>query len=195
MKSFLIALALLVPAPLWAAVPVQPPAASAPASTPAAPAAPQQAVSAPDAPAAESKPILGKGSADNEYVSPYYTVLLPAGWKAVMPPHEQQGNISAIFATTTNSSVVTMIIGPNDGADAQTIASMFAEQFKATGTPVAKGGQYSFRFPIKDGVGQAFVATQGSAFMVTAISGNIRQAQDFLRRAVSSDKWRDLLPK
>lgn len=140
-------------------------------------------------------PAMGKGAADNEYVCPYYKVTLPEGWKAVMPPHDQQGNISAIFATSTNGTVVTMIIGPNDGADAQTIASMFAEQFKATGKPVEKNGQYTFRFQMQNGAAQAWVGTQGAVFMVTAVSGNTRQGQDFLRRAVSSDQWGDLLPK
>lgn len=173
---------------LWSPVQAAAPDAKAPQAPP---------TKEDSAPATES-PVdatIGKGAADNEYISPYYKVMLPDGWKAVMPPHEQQGNISAIFATNTTSAVVTMIIGPNDGADAQTIASMFAEQFKATGHPVEKNGQYTFKFTMQSGAAQAWVATQGSVFMVTAISGNFRQAQEFLRRSVTSDQWRGLLPK
>lgn len=175
--------------------------AAAPKQTPAAQPAPEAAKPADAAqpPAAQTsqppQPALGKGAHDNEYISPYYTVTLPEGWKAVMPPHEQQGNISAIFATGSNATVVTMIIGPNDGADAQTIAAMFAEQFKASGKPVEKNGQYSFKFQMQNGPAQAWVGTQGAVFMVTAVSGNLRQGQDFLRRAVASDQWRDLLPR
>lgn len=193
MKIFLLLMSLLlcVTSALSGAVLAAAPTAK---QAPAAGVAPE-ASQTPAGAAVDKAQTMGKGAADNEYVCPYYKVTLPEGWKAVMPPHDQQGNISAIFATSTNGTVVTMIIGPNDGADAQTIASMFAEQFKATGKPVEKNGQYTFRFQMQNGAAQAWVGTQGAVFMVTAVSGNTRQGQDFLRRAVSSEQWGDLLPK
>lgn len=194
MKIFLLLMSLLLcgASALSGAVLAAAPTAK---QTPASGTAPEASQTPAGAADKAQTPAMGKGAADNEYVCPYYKVTLPEGWKAVMPPHDQQGNISAIFATSTNGTVVTMIVGPNDGADAQTIASMFAEQFKATGKPVEKNGQYTFRFQMQNGAAQAWVGTQGAVFMVTAVSGNTRQGQDFLRRAVSSDQWGDLLPK
>lgn len=128
------------------------------------------------------------------YTCKYYTVELPDGWKAIVPPEDQLGTVNAIFATDTGSSVVTMVAGPSGGADAKTIGNMFAEQFKATRSPVANNGQYSFPFPLQNGTATAIVTSSGPNFMVTTIAGNMKAAQQFLKENVKSDNWPTLLP-
>lgn len=139
------------------------------------------------APETEQKP--------GEYECKYYKVQLPDEWKAIIPPTDQQGTINAIFATNTGSSVVTMIVGPSGGADIKTIATMFAEQFKAPRAPSDKNGQYVFSFPIQNGTAQAIVSGSGPDFMVTTIAGSLKQAQEFLRNNVSSENYSSLMPK
>lgn len=133
--------------------------------------------------------------AKGEFACKYYKVKLPDGWTAIMPPTDQLGTVNAIFATTTGSSVVTMIVGPNGGADLRTISDMFAEQFKAPKPPALKNGQYVFSFPLQNGNAQAIVSAMGEEFMVTTIAGGLSAAQTFLKTAVSSEEWGALLPK
>lgn len=72
----------------------------------------------------------------SEYSCKYYTVTLPDDWKAVLPPAEKHGMTNATFARVTGAPVVTMVVGARGVADAKTIATMFAEQFKAEKAPV-----------------------------------------------------------
>lgn len=125
----------------------------------------------------------------------YYKVKLPSGWKAIVPPEEQLGNVNAIFATETGSSVVTMVAGPSSGEDAQTIASMFAEQFKSRKPPVLSNGMYTFQFNIQNSLATAYVASYDGNFMLTYIAGNMKPAQKFIREAITSDTWPGLLPR
>lgn len=129
----------------------------------------------------------------NEFSCKYYTVTLPEDWSAVTPPTEQQGNINAIFAANSGASVVTIIIGPNGGADALTIATMFAEQFKAHKTPVDKNGKVTFSFPNQDGNAQAIVGVQGKEFMVITLYGKYQDGKEFLRNNVKSEEFGNLL--
>lgn len=125
----------------------------------------------------------------------YYTVTLPDDWKAIMPPTENQGMTSAIFARTTGSAVVTMVVGPRGVADGKTIAGMFAEQFKAEKPPVEKNGQYAFSFTQQGLPCQAWVGTEGDVFMVTTVTGNRKDAQAFIRQRVASTDYPKLLPQ
>lgn len=133
--------------------------------------------------------------ASGEYTCKYYTVKLPTGWKAIVAPEEQLGNVNAIFATDTGSSIVTMVAGPSSGESAETIASMFAEQFKAKKAPVLDNGRYTFQFPIHNTMATAYVASYDGNFMMSYIAGDMRQAQKFIRTAIKSDSWPGLLPK
>lgn len=137
----------------------------------------------------------GKELPPGEYECKFYRVKLPDDWRAVMPPAEQQGNINAIFAADSNSSVVTMVVGPNGGADARTIADMFAEQFKAPKSPVAKNGSFTFDFPGQDGPATAFVSTQEKQFMMVTIQGKVNAGLNFIRKSITSEDWSALLPK
>lgn len=134
-------------------------------------------------------------AAPGEYTNKYYTVKLAQGWKAIVPPEEQLGNVNAIFATDTGSSVVTMVAGPSSGEDAHTIAKMFAEQFKARKQPQLENGLYTFQFPIQNTMATAYVASYDGNFMMTYIAGNIRSGQKFIRECISSQSWPGLLPK
>lgn len=130
-----------------------------------------------------------------ELTSKYYTVSVPEDWKAIMPPTENQGMTSAIFARTAGSAVVTMVVGPRGAADAKTIAGMFAEQFKAEKPPVEKNGQYTFSFTQQGMPCQAWVATEGDVFMVTSVTGNRKEAQAFIRQHIKSADYAKLLPQ
>lgn len=123
----------------------------------------------------------------------YYTVSLPDDWKALMPPTENQGMTKAIFARTAGSSVVQMAVAPRGAADGKTIAGAFAEQFKAEKPPVEKNGQYTFTFMRQGIPSQAWVSTEGEVFMVTTITGNRKEAQNFLREHVKSAEYAKLL--
>lgn len=130
-----------------------------------------------------------------EYSCKYYSVKLPDNWRAVVPPTDQEGTVNAIFAKSTGKAVVTMIIGPNGGADAKTIAEMFAEQFKAPKPPTEKNGQFVFSFPQDGDNSQAFVSVSGPEFMVTTIAGNQKEALNFIRDNIKSDDYANLLPQ
>lgn len=144
---------------------------------------------------AAQAPETATPAVPNELTCKYYTVSMPEDWKAIMPPTENQGMTSAIFARTTGSAVVTMVIGPRGAADAKTIAGMFAEQFKAEKPPVEKNGQYTFSFTQQGMPCQAWVATEGDVFMVTSITGNRKEAQAFIRQHVKSAEYAKLLPQ
>lgn len=128
------------------------------------------------------------------YTCKYYTVSLPEGWKAIVAPEDQLGTVNAIFATETGSTVITLVTGPSGGADAKTIATMFAEQFKAPKGVSANDGRYSFTFPLENGTATAIVTSSGPNFMVTTIAGNMRAAQQFMKENVKSENWPTLLP-
>lgn len=179
MKKLIIFLGLM----LWAGAP-----AWAEKATPGAP-------EAQTAEQAKEEPVQGEPKSPGEYECKYYKVTLPDDWKAIIPPTDQQGTINAIFATNTGNTVVTLIVGPNGGADTRSIAAMFAEQFKASKPPVDKNGQFSFTFPIQNGTAQAIVSGSGPDFMVTTIAGSNRLAQNFLRDNVHSENYAGLMPK
>lgn len=130
-----------------------------------------------------------------EYSCKYYAVKLPDGWRAIVPPEETLGNVNAIFATDTGNTVVTMVAGPSGGEDAQTIASMFAEQFKAAKQPVLKNGQYTFQFPIQNATASAWVAEYDGVFMMSYIAGNTRQGLNFVKSSIKSSGYPGLLPQ
>lgn len=133
--------------------------------------------------------------APGEYACPYFTVKLPDGWKAILPPKEQQGVVNAIFAKNNNSPAISILVGKNGGADAKTIAGMFAEQFKAAKDPVEKNGAYTFQYPQHDGLtADVTVTSHDKNFMVVTITGNAREARQFLRDNVQSEEYKDLLP-
>ncbi len=96
---------------------------------------------------AAQAPETATPAGPTELSSKYYTVSVPEDWKAIMPPTENQGMTSAIFARTAGSAVVTMVVGPRGAADAKTIAGMFAEQFKAEKPPVERTASTPSRSP------------------------------------------------
>lgn len=139
--------------------------------------------------------LLAMPALAEELSTRYFTANLPEDWKAVMPPTENQGLTSAIFAKTTGGVSVTIVVGPSSGADAKTIAEMFASQFKAEKPPVEKNGQYVFTFTQQNVPCQAWVASQGNVFMVTSLAGDHKEALAFLKKNVKSADFPDLLPK
>ena len=139
--------------------------------------------------------LLALPAMAEELSTKYFTVNVPDGWKAVMPPTENQGMTSAIFAKATSGVSVTMVVGPSSGSDAKTIAGMFATQFKAEKPPGEKNGQYTFNFTQQGVPCQAWVATQGDVFMVTSLAGNHKEALDFIKKNVKSADFPKLLPQ
>lgn len=132
---------------------------------------------------------------DNVYSCPYYTATLPEGWKAVQAPVEQEGNTNAIFANPSVGAAITLVVGPSLGADAETIASMFAEQFKATGPIKTQNGRKVFSFLQNDLPTQAIVSVSGSEFMLTTIRGKTKDTDDFLKNALKSENYEALMPR
>ena len=139
--------------------------------------------------------LLAMPALAEELNTKYYTVNTPDGWKAIMPPTENQGTISAIFANAAGNASVTFVVGPNSGADTKTIADMFAKQFKANKPPVEKNGQYTFTFAQQDITSQAWVASQGDVFMITVMAGDRKAAAAFVKKHVKSPDFPALLPK
>lgn len=142
-----------------------------------------------------------KKEVPGEYNCPYYTVHLPPDWKAIRAPEESQGVVNAIFAKNPSSPIVTMIVGPRQGAEGDLIASMFADQFKASKNPTQKNGQYFFSFPqtipgVQTPVpAYACISVDGDYFMLTTYTGNQKDAQNFIKNALSSKEYPDLIPK
>lgn len=139
--------------------------------------------------------LLALPALAEELNTKYFTVNMPDDWKVIMPPTENQGITSAVLAKNTNSVSVTMVVGPSSGADAKTIADMFATQFKAEKPPVEKNGQYIFNFTQQQVPCQAWVAVQGDVFMVSLLAENKKEALDFIRKNVKSADYAKLLPQ
>ena len=144
--------------------------------------------------------LLALPAMAEELSTKYFTVNMPDDWKVIMPPTENQGITSAVFAKNTSGVSVTMVVGPSSGADAKTIAGMFATQFKAEKPPVEKNGQYTFNFTQQEVPCQAWVAVQGDVFMVSSLAGNQKEALNFIKKNVKSadlniheEKFTDLL--
>ncbi len=192
MKILFLLLALSIAVPAFAAqTPAEnPEQTGADKSVGQAPAKNNKADSTPEAAKPEKK-----NENDGEFACKYYTVKLPDSWKAIMPPTDKQGTVNAIFAGSAGTPVVTIIVGSSGGADVKTIAGMFAEQFKAPKPPVEKNGVLSFSFPLQNTTAHAYVAAQDKVFMVTTISGNARQARDFIKKSITSENYSALLPQ
>lgn len=187
---FILAFSLALPA---FAADADKPAAAEPAQTEPAPAKAEER--APEKSDADAKKTDEEPAGPVEYTSPYYKVTVPAGWKAIIPPTDQQGTTNAIFSKTTGNATVTLIIGPNGGANAKAIAQMFAEQFKSPKPPVEKNGLFSFSFPQNDGSAHAYVGSQDSEFIVMVFGGNEKEGMQFVKDNVKSETHAALLPK
>ncbi|WP_291441058.1 hypothetical protein [Desulfovibrio sp.] len=57
--------------------------------------------------------LLAMPALAEELNTKYFTVNTPEGWKVVMPPTENQGTTSAIFANAAGNASVTFVVGPN----------------------------------------------------------------------------------
>lgn len=139
--------------------------------------------------------LLALPAVAEELSTKYFTVTMPDDWKVIMPPTENQGITSAVFAKNTSGVSVTMVVGPSSGADAKTIAGMFAAQFKAEKPPVEKNGQYTFNFTQQQVPCRAWVAVQGDVFMVGSLAGNQKEALNFIKKNVRSADYAKLLPQ
>lgn len=131
----------------------------------------------------------------NVFESPYYTVTLTPGWSMVTPPTENQGTVTSIFKSGSGSVVIMLVLGNLGGADLKSITDMFAEQFRADKPPVLKNGQYTFSF-IRDGKPcEAYISSADDIFMVTTITGNKKEALDFIKKQIKSPDYSQLLPQ
>lgn len=136
-----------------------------------------------------------------EYSCPYYIVHLPPDWKAIRAPEERQGLVNAIFTKNPSSPIVTMIVGPRQGAEPELIASMFADQFKSTKQPTQKNGQFFFSFPQNDPGSQnqvtahACIGIDGDYFMLTTYTGSQKDVRNFFQHNVKSKDYPALLPQ
>lgn len=131
-----------------------------------------------------------------EYSCKFYKVKLPDGWKAILPPSEQQGVVNAIFARNSGSPAISILIGKNGGADAKTIAGMFAEQFKSPKPPAENKGQYTFQYPQHDGItANVTVSCADDYFMVITVTGSMKEARQFIRDNIKSDEYKELFPQ
>ncbi|WP_165071896.1 hypothetical protein [Desulfovibrio sp. ZJ200] len=139
--------------------------------------------------------LLAVPALAEEVTTQYFTVNVPDDWKAV-PPSENQGVSTAIFAKASGALSVTLVAGPNGGVDAKSIAGMFAEQFKSEKPPVEKNGQYTFTFMQQNISARVWVATEGDAFLVTSIAGSPRkEGLEFVKKNVKSASYAGMLPK
>lgn len=130
-----------------------------------------------------------------EVSTKYISVTLPDNWKAVMAPTENQGTTTVIFSNSAGNSTVGFVTGPSGGADAKTVAQMFANQFKSPKPPVEKNGQYTFAFTQQKTPCQAWVTMDDDIFMVTTITGDRKVGMAFVKKHVKSAEYPDLLPK
>jgi len=139
--------------------------------------------------------LLAVPALAEEVSTKYLSVDLPEKWKTVMAPTENQGTTTVIFSNAAGNTSVAFVTGPSGGADAKTVADMFAAQFKASKPPVEKNGQYTFAFTRQKKPCQAWVAATGDVFMVTTISGDRKAGLAFVKKHVKSDEFSALLPK
>ena len=133
----------------------------------------------------------------NLLTCPFFTVALPDDWKAITPPEETTGigMTKAHFANTAGTSSVVLVVGPNSGLDAKTIAQTYAQQYKARKEPVESNGQFTFAFLQQKMPCQAWITTQDDMFMVTVVMGNQREGLNFVRKHVTSADFPKLLPR
>lgn len=140
-------------------------------------------------------PALADDSTNHE--CKYFSVTLPDDWKAVSEPKEHlaSGLATAHFARQNGTSAVLLMAGPAGGMDAKSIASTFAEQYKAKKEPVESNGGYNFSFSQQKIACQAWVAVQDDVFMFMTFMGNQRDGQLFVRKHVKSADYGKLLPR
>lgn len=139
--------------------------------------------------------LLATPALAQEVSTKYITVTLPEKWKTVMAPTENQGTTTVIFSNASGKTSVAFVTAPSGGADAKTVADMFAAQFKASKPPVERNGQYTFAFTRQKKPCQAWVAATDDVFMVTTISGDRKVGLAFIKKHVKSAEFPALLPK
>ncbi len=132
---------------------------------------------------------------DNVYKCKYYTVTLPDGWKAFLPPTDQQGIVRALFGKESQNPIIALAITPHGGMDLKTVAEIFAEQFKSPKPPVSKNGQYIFTITKNDLPTQVWISAQGALVMMTSITGNLKDGLAFLKNDVVAGEYGGLFPK
>ena len=141
--------------------------------------------------------IPGAAFAAEPLTCPFFTVALPDDWKAITPPEETTGisMTKAHFANAAGTSSVALVVGPNNGLDAKTIAQTYAQQYKARKAPVESNGQFTFSFLQQKMPCQAWITTQDDMFMVTVLMGNQREGLNFVRKHITSADYPKLLPR
>lgn len=145
--------------------------------------------------AASAKPSLTVDKPEFDYSCRYYSVKLPDGWKAYLPPTERQGLTTSIFGRENQNLTVTMVVTQHGGMDIKELSKIFADQYNASRPPVEKNGQYSFNITRNNLPAQVIVTTYGPDTMLTTITGNLRDGMNFIKNYVSSADYKELLPK
>ena len=150
--------------------------------------------------AKDAKPEAATQKADEEkkenvYKCKYYTATLPEGWKAFLPPTDQQGIVRALFGKESQNPIIALAITPHGGMDLKSVAEIFAEQFKAPKPPVSKNGQYIFTITKNDLPTQVWISAQGALVMMTSITGNLKDGLAFLKNDVDAGEYGGLFPK
>ena len=131
----------------------------------------------------------------DELRTKYLTITLPENWKVIMPLVENQTTSTVIVSTVSGNTYVGFFVGPSSGADAKTIADIFAAQFKSSRTPVEKNGQYTFSFTQQQTLCQAWVAAENDVFLVTTLQGDRKAGLVLIKKHVRSEDYASLLPK
>ncbi len=139
--------------------------------------------------------LLASSVMAEDVATKYLTISLPDNWKVVMAPSENQTTSTVIVSTASGNTSVGFVCGPSGGADAKTVAELFAGQFRASRPPVEKNGQYTFSFLQQQTPCQAWVAAEGDTFMVTTLLGDRKVGLAFVKKHVKSEDYAALLPK
>lgn len=125
----------------------------------------------------------------------YLNIEVPDNWRVVMPPTENQTTSTVILSSASGTTSVGFVAGSSGGANAKTIAELFAGQFRAPRPPMEKNGLYVFTFMQQQTLCQAWVGVEGDAFLLTTILGDRKTGISFVKKHVKSEDYTSLLPK
>lgn len=140
--------------------------------------------------------LLAVPALAEEITTKYFTVTVPDDWKAVMPPSENQGVSTAIFAKASGTLSVSFVAGPKRGADAKSIAGMFASQFKSGKAAGGKKRPVYLYLHATERSGPGLGSHAGRRLFGDQHCGSpYKEGLEFVKKNVKSANYADMLPQ
>ncbi len=106
----------------------------------------------------------------------FVTVDVPSGWNSTVQ------DPLVMLASADMASIITVIVAPHEGQDAEALAKASAEGLKA-GAPVKEGDGWLVNFSTNDQKGRMFIRTVGDKAVITTLAGGALDMLDIAKSA------------